>query len=62
MKVGDLVRHKYGTLQGAGIILNITRNGPAGFPRHAELMWTSHGQTKIHNCEMQYMEVISESR
>ena len=43
MKVGDLVKHKHGVMQGSGIILNITRNDAAGFPREAELMWASHG-------------------
>ncbi len=63
MKVGDLVKHKHGVMQGSGIILNITRNDAAGFPREAELMWTSHGLTKIHKrCAMQYMEVVNESR
>ena len=61
MKVGDLVSHRHGTLQGAGIILKIVSGSP-GFPKVCHLLWTGYGQTKIHNCEMMFMEVISASR
>ena len=53
MKVGDLVKHQYGTLQGSGIILHY-------FPTisTARILWTAHGQTKIHEVATRYLEVI----
>jgi len=58
MKVGDLVKHQYGTMQGSGIILSIR---PFDGKR-ARTLWTVHGQSKIHEVLTRYLEVISESR
>ena len=57
MKVGDLVKHQYGTLKGSGIIFNY-------FPTimTARILWTAHGQTKIHEVATRYLEVINESQ
>ena len=60
MKVGDIVKHKYGTLQGCGVVLNLRDLGPSrGWARIA---WTAHGQTKIHDVATLYLEVLNESR
>ncbi len=58
MKVGDIVRHKYGTLVGTGIILSL-RKADGGRARSA---WTYHGRTDIHDVATLYLEVISASR
>ena len=59
MKVGDLVKHKYGTLEGSGVILSIR---PFDW-KAACVLWTAHGQTKIHEeIATRYLEVINESR
>ena len=58
MKVGDMVKHQYGTLQGFGIVLS-TRNADAG---RAQILWTAHGQTNMKDVATRYLEVISESR
>jgi len=56
VKAGDLVKHKYGTLQGSGIILSIR---PFDW-KAARILWTSHGQTQIHEeVATRYLEVIS---
>ena len=57
MKVGDLVKHKYATLRGSGIVLSVEGAG-----RRAYTLWTAHGQTKQQNVATRYLEVISESR
>ena len=60
MQVGDLVKHKYGTLQGCGVVLNLRDLGPSrGWARIA---WGAHGQTKVHEMATHYLEVISASR
>jgi hypothetical protein len=56
MKVGDLVRHRHGTMQGAGIILSLHSRSQI-----CTAMWTAHGQTKMHDVATQYLEVINES-
>ena len=57
MQVGDIVKHKYGTLMGSGIILDLRDLGPSrGWARIA---WTAHGQTKVHEVATHYLEVIS---
>ncbi len=59
MKTGDLVKHKYSTMQGSGVILSIRPfDGKA-----ARILWTAHGQSKIHEeVATRYLEVISEGR
>ena len=58
MKVGDLVKHQYNTMQGTGIILSVR---PFDWKK-ARVLWTAHGQTQIHEVATRYLEVISESR
>jgi len=59
MKVGDLVKHKYGTMQGTGVILSIR---PFDW-KAARILWTSHGQTQVHEeVATRYLEVINENR
>ena len=59
MKVGDLVKHKYGTLQGMGVILSIRPFDD----RAARALWTSQGQVIVHErLSTRFLEVISESR
>ena len=57
MKVGDLVKHRFGTLQGFGIILS-TRKADGG---RAQTLWTAHGQTRVQDVATHYLEVVSES-
>jgi len=58
MKVGDIVKHKYGTLVGTGIVLSL-RKSDGGRARAA---WTAHGRTHVHDVATLYLEVISASR
>lgn len=58
MKVGDLVKHQHGTMQGHGVILSIR---PFDW-KAARILWTSYGQTQIHEVATRYLEVINESR
>ena len=58
MKVGDLVKHKHGTLQGSGVILEMHRIRP-----WAQILWTAHGQTNVlKEVATLYLEVINENR
>ena len=58
MKVGDLVKHKYGTMQGFGIILSIR---PFDW-KAAQVLWSSYGQAHIHEeVATRYLEVINEA-
>lgn len=53
MKVGDIVKHKYGTMQGFGVVLDI-REGE----RCIRALWTAHGQTVVHErVARRYLEV-----
>ena len=54
MKAGSLVRHKYGTLQGTGIVLSIRPFDG----REVRALWTSHGLTQVHELSTRYLEVI----
>lgn len=58
MKIGDLVKHQYGTLRGFGIILS-TREADGG---RTQALWTAHGQTKMQDVATRYLEVVNESR
>jgi hypothetical protein len=58
MKVGDVVKHKYGTLMGCGVILSMRRVDGG----RARIAWTAHGQTKIHDVATLHLEVVNESR
>ena len=60
MKVGDIVKHKYGTLQGCGVVLNLRDLGPSrGWVNTA---WTAHGQSWVQELASKYLEVVSASR
>ena len=58
MKVGDIVKHKHGTLVGTGVVLNL-RKADGGRARGA---WTAHGETKMHDVATLFLEVVSASR
>ncbi len=58
MKVGDMVKHQYGTLQGFGMILSIRPFDG----KQARILWTAHGQTAIHEVATRFLEVINETR
>ena len=58
MKEGDLVKHQYEILQGSGVILSIRPFDG----KQARILWTAHGQTKIHEVATRYLEVINEAR
>ena len=60
MQVGDIVKHKYGTLQGWGVILKLRDLGPSRGWVHAA--WTAHGQSWEQNLASHYLEVVSASR
>ncbi len=60
MKVGDLVKHKFGTLQGTGIVLAVQ---PFEYhQQNATTLWTSHETTRQLTVASRFMEVINESR
>ena len=61
MKVGDLIKHKYSSGAGTGIVTEVTRNGPPGFPVHVTAI-RSGDWLNGRSIEQQYLEVISESR
>ena len=58
MQVGDIVKHKHGTLVGAGIILSL-RKADGG---RARVAWTAHGETKVHDVATLFLEVVSARR
>ena len=60
MQVGDIVKHKYGTLQGRGVILKLRDLGPSRGWVHTA--WTAHGQSWVQELASNYLEVISASR
>ena len=53
LKAGDLVKHQHGTLQGSGLVLSV--RPLAGY---AQVLWTAHGQSKVHEVSTLYLEVI----
>ena len=57
MKVGDLIKHKYGTLLGRGLVLGFNKN-------RCHIMWCCHGNSNVMllNISSRWFEVISESR
>ena len=54
MKVGGIVKHKYGTLMGHGIVL-VARPNIGG----VRALWTAHGQSKVHELSSKYLEVVN---
>ena len=55
MKVGDIVKHKYGTMQGFGVVLDM----PEG-KRCIRALWTSHGRTVLHETvASRFLEVVN---
>jgi hypothetical protein len=53
-----MVKHKYGTLVGTGIILSLRKADG----ERARSAWTYHGRTDIHDVATLYLEVVSEGR
>jgi hypothetical protein len=62
MKVGDLVKHKYGTLYGEGLILEKLVTSYAGDQNRCRIMWNCHGNITFQTLAVSYCEVINESR
>jgi hypothetical protein len=59
MKVGDLVKHHYGTMRGTGIILSVRPFDG----KQARLLWNFPWRvTDVLEVETRYLEVINESR
>jgi len=56
MKVSDLVKHKWGTLAGYGIIVE----WHSTFEPRAYIMWNCHGNITMQNVATKFLEVISE--
>ncbi len=53
MKAGDIVKHKYGTLQGFGVVLDVQYH-------FIRALWTVHGQTVVHErIASRFLEVAS---
>ena len=61
MKVGDLVKHKYSTIHGQGLIIEMTvKSGPfAGDINLFMIMWQCHGNFIRHSLDKSFVEVIS---
>ena len=58
MKVGDLVKHQYGTMQGFGLVLETpTPPTPLGH-QPSKILWSAHGQTKLFFMMTRYLEVV----
>ena len=60
MQVGDLIKHKYGSDAGTGIVTKVSRNGPPGFPVYVVAVWACDWLAD-RSIEQQYLEVISEA-
>jgi TolB-like protein len=54
--VGDLIRHKHGTLQGTGLVIAVQPF--EHLQQNVTAIWTAHGVTKEMNVAARYMEVI----
>ena len=63
MQVGDLVKHKYSTIHGQGIVVEMPpKSGPfAGDANRCMIMWQCHGNTTYHSLDLTFVEVISEA-
>ena len=56
MHAGDIVKHKYGTLQGFGVVLDVQYH-------FIRALWTAHGQTVVHErIASRFLEVVNASR
>ena len=66
MKTGDLIKHKYGTMSGYGLIVEkpcVTRTHDLGHdPDRMRIVWNSHGHITEHSLTGELFEVVSESR
>ena len=59
MRVGDIVKHKYGTMQGFGVVLAVPKDDIWCI----RALWTAHGQTVLHErVAHRFLEVVSEGR
>ncbi len=56
MKVGDMVKHKYGTLYGHGIIVDMNDDA-----EEAKLLWACHDSHTLQIMSYCWLRVISES-
>jgi hypothetical protein len=56
MKIGDMVKHKWGTLAGHGLVIEwLTSYEP-----RAHILWNCHGNVTVQNAATKFLEVISE--
>ena len=60
MKVGDLIKHKWDSKAGTGIVMGVTRVGPPDI-MYVTAVWSADW-INGRSIEQQYLEVISESR
>jgi hypothetical protein len=58
MQIGDIVKHKRGTLAGNGLVIEWLTS----FEPRAYLMWNCHGNITFQNIATKSLEVIIESR
>lgn len=66
MKTGDIVKHKWGTLAGTGLVLKITKpRGKLAVSHKAckrvELLWDCFGNTSLQNLAIDSLEVFIET-
>ncbi len=66
MEVGDLIKHKYGTMSGYGIIVEkpcVTRTHALGHdPDRMRIVWSCDGHVTEHSLTGKLFEVISGNR
>jgi hypothetical protein len=65
VKVGDLIKHRFTTKHESkiGIVVEVFRNGPPGFPVYVTAYWGSDDWWMDgRSIEEQYLEVVNESR
>jgi len=62
VKVGDLVKHKWGTISGLGIILNWHQDSETDKKNRAFMMWNCEGYVTYQSLPERFIEVVSESR
>ena len=63
MKVGDLVKHRHGTVYGQGIIIEMpVKSGPyAGDASRCMIMWQCQGKVVCHSLDLSFVEVVNEA-
>ena len=60
MQVGDLVRHRYGTLRGYGIVISLTDGvDENGRTRRITALWPHIGTGTTHSVAAMYLDVVN---